>query len=114
MFIDFLSTDKEVMSNTLGTWPDVPALNSIPVRDTQWNNRKVDPIPGIFQQIAGIAAATFQPPTSATAADRHQDSESESSEEPSSEWESEESTEVGKGEKLVMDADTDGATFHTS
>ena len=112
--IDFLTTDKEMMNKTLGTWLDDPDYDSIPVRVTEWNNRKVDPIPGIFQQIAVIAQAASQPGSSTPAADPPADSDSGSSEEPTSGSESEGSTEVGMGETLVLDADTGGATFHTS
>ena len=112
--IDFLTTDKEMMNKTLGTWLDDPDYDSIPIRVTEWNNRKVDPIPGIFQQIAVIAQAASQPGSSTSAADPPADSDSGSSEEPPSESESEGSTEVGMGETLVLDANTGGATFHTS
>ncbi len=112
--IDFLTTDKEMMNKTLDTWLDDPDYDSIPVRVTEWNNRKVDPIPGIFQQIAVIAQAASQPGSSTSAADPPADSDSGSSEEPPSESESEGSTEVGMGETLVLDADTGGATFHSS
>src|SRR5258705_3462614 len=76
--IDFLTTDKEMMDTKLGTWLNDPDYDSIPVRVTEWNNRKVDPIPGIFRQIAVIAQAASQPGSSTPAADPPADSDSDS------------------------------------
>ena len=110
VIIEYMSTQREVLHNALGKWPDVPPLPVLPVADTEWKDRKVDPIPGIFQQIAAIAGATVPP----AASEVPPQSESSSSDDSSSGGESEESREVSNRNNLELEANTGGATFHTS
>jgi hypothetical protein len=85
------------------------------VADTDWKDRKVDPVPGIFQQIAAIAAATIPPPLSPAVAEPPSSDSEEMGEETSSEdWESDASESVEMKAHLELDVDTGEATFSTS
>jgi len=110
------------MKEALGHWQTtIPPPLKIPVCNTEWNQQYVDPIPGIFQQIAAIAATpipkTGPPPPpgppSSNSDEAAMDSDSRS--ERSSGWESTDSLEEGMDvELLPLDVDTGEATFATS
>jgi hypothetical protein len=94
-----------------------PPTVTVPNPRTGWNYRHVDPVPGIFQQIAALAATpkleSFrqQSPSPSSQSDTE---ESEAENTNSSGWESEGSDDNMEMGPLPLDVDTGQATFATS
>ena len=93
---DFVSRHCEVNA-TLQHWPRIPPLNYIPAAATDWDNREVDPVPGIFQQIVAIAKVTAPSPPLT-------ESESDEANTSSSGWNSEDSETVEMEDNLELKA----------
>jgi len=94
----------------------------VPVPDMDWNNKNVDPILGVFQQIAKIAASPIPgsslPPAKPQSSESEGDASTEKSDMDSadgSSWESDQSSEEGMDmDAMMLDVDTGGTTFATS
>jgi hypothetical protein len=114
--IDFLSSQKETKDAVLGHWAVMPPLGHISKASADGKTPKVDPGPGIMEQIATIAASpilssTIQKRPSVLLASEDSD-DSEEGAVQSSGWESEESEGIEVTD-VVMDANTGDATFAT-
>jgi len=85
-----------------------------PVAASNLADREVDPIPGIFQQIAAIARDTSSPPSKASPPSVPHSSDLDESDTSGSCWGSEDSEMVEMEGNLELELDTGDATFATS
>ena len=108
--LDCLGAQQEAIQISLGTWSDMPPLCEIPLGG---ENREAHLVPSVFEHIAAISEAMLPPKPSTYTSPPQSQSEVEEETDPSSEWESEASSEEGMGGPLELDADTGEATFAT-
>ena len=123
--LEFLSAERKVSNIRLKSWSNIfPPVVNMPVPGS---NPSVDPVPGIFQRIADMAAESVVPsnsPQTCSSASEEVPSDSEDSDaasDGSSGWESEESVETGMEVEGTMhvevvspNVDTGGSYFATS
>jgi hypothetical protein len=118
LFYRFFESTGRRSNGTLGHWgATTPPTITVPDPHTGWNYRHVDPVPGIFQQIAALAATpkleSFRQQSPSPSSESGTE-ESEAEDANSSGWESEGSDDNMEMEPLPLDMDTGQATFATS